>query len=327
MLTIAQCTDSFLPVSDGVGRISYAYARELAGRGHELYVVTPMVNGFYRGRHPFEILDYMGVRMPGQQKGQLGMANLDLHYLARADSLRFDVVHTHSPGSAGMEAVRLSSRLHVPLVGSFHPQYFEEYLNTRGDEKSAALSVHFILDYFNRCDEIWTVSEEARALLLEHGFSGRVEIMENGTQRYGLSPAGDGAVRAHFHLGEEPLLLYVGRIDRVKNVLPLLDTAALLAAGGAPFTLIFAGQGPDEETLRARAHALGLQKHVRFSGPVEDDSLLYGLYAAASLCLFPALNVSPGLVVREAAALGTPSLVLEGSTAAGFIRDGENGLV
>ena len=35
MLRIAQCTDTFLPVSDGVGRVAYAYSRALALRAQE----------------------------------------------------------------------------------------------------------------------------------------------------------------------------------------------------------------------------------------------------------------------------------------------------
>lgn len=327
MLTIAQCSDSFLPVTDGVGRVSYAYARALAERGHAVYVVTPMVNGFYRGRHPFEILDFMSMKLPGGAKNQLGMANVDLHYITRADSVPFDLVHTHSAGSAGMEAARLASRLHVPLVGSFHAKYFEEYLNSAEDTRSQARSMHLLFDYFNRCDEIWTVSEDAKALLLEQGFTGHVEIMDNGTQRFGLSPADEASVRRHFHLDERPLLLYVGRIDHAKNVCQLVETAALLHAEGREFCLLFAGQGPAEDEARSLAFSLGLQNMVRFAGHVDDDSLLHGLYAAAALCLFPASNISPGLAVREAAVQATPSLVIKGSTAAAAIRDGENGLV
>lgn len=327
MLTIAQCSDSFLPVTDGVGRVSYAYARALAERGHAVYAITPMVNGFYRGRHPFEILDFMSMKLPGGPKNQIGMANVDLHYITRADSVPFDLVHTHSPGSAGMEAARLASRLHVPLVGSFHAKYFEECLTGAGDDRSAARSMHALFDYFNRCDEIWTVSEDAKALLLEQGFSGHVEIMDNGTQRFGLSPADEATVRRQFHLGERPLLLYAGRIDHAKNVSQLVDAAAALHAEGLDFCLLFAGQGPAEEALRSLAFRQGLQNVVRFAGHVEEDRLLYGLYATAALCLFPASNISPGLAVREAAAQGTPSLVMKGSTAAAAIRDGENGLI
>ena len=48
MLTIAQCTDSFLPASDGVGRVSYA--RVLAENGHDVFAVTP-INRAYKRYH------------------------------------------------------------------------------------------------------------------------------------------------------------------------------------------------------------------------------------------------------------------------------------
>ena len=57
MLRIAQCTDSFLPVSDGVGRVAYAYSRALALRGEDVTVITPMAEVGNRGKYPFEMLD------------------------------------------------------------------------------------------------------------------------------------------------------------------------------------------------------------------------------------------------------------------------------
>ena len=326
MLTIAQCTDSFLPVADGAGRASYAYARALSERGHAVYVITPMVNGFYRGRHPFEILDYMSVKKPWDAQKHVGLAGMDLHYLARADSIKFDLVHTHSPGSAGQEAARLASRLHVPLVGSFHPQYIEEYLGAASGQ-SVPRSAQLILDYFKRCDEIWTVSEDALALLGELGYTGHVEIMENGTQRFAVSPSDQLAARRRMHLGDEPLLLYAGRVDHAKNLSLLVDAAAALRGRGCDFTLLFAGRGSAEYAIKEYARSKDLQNTLRFTGHIEEDRLLHELYAVAALCIFPATGLSPGLTLREAAAQGTPSLVLAGTTAAACVRDGENGLV
>jgi glycosyltransferase involved in cell wall biosynthesis len=50
-------------------------------------------------------------------------------------------------------------------------------------------------------------------------------------------------------------------------------------------------------------------------------------YAAADLFLFPSLYDNAPLVVREAAALNTPSVMVEGSTAATILKDGENGFL
>ena len=65
--------------------------------------------------------------------------------------------------------------------------------------------------------------------------------------------------------------------------------------------------------VRDLTHALGLAGTVRFLGYVEDEELLSGLYAESALCLFPSEQISAGFVVREAAAQGTPSLVIAGS--------------
>ena len=55
------------------------------------------------------------------------------------------------------------------------------------------------------------------------------------------------------------------------------------------------------------------------------DTLVTRYYAAADLFLFPSMYDNAPLVVREAAALHTPAVMVEGSTAATILRDGENG--
>ncbi len=325
MLKIAQCTDSFLPVADGVGRVAHAYARLLSQRGHDVYVITPMVNDGYRGRYPFEILDYLALPVPGTLQ-KTGVAALDMHYLTRANTLQLDVVHTHSPGSAGMEAVRLADRLHVPLVGTFHPKYIREFLSAAEDDRQATLTKYFAFDYFSRCDEIWTVNREARDFLLERGFAGNVEVFDNGTE---LETAGERArlrARETFHLTDVPALFFSGSMEPQKNLPRVLEAAAILQRRGVRFQLLLTGRGPEEKRVKERVHALNLTGTVRFLGYITDETLLSGLYAESALCLFPAQGVSAGLIVREAAVQGTPSLVIAGSAPSALIENGVNGL-
>ena len=326
MLKIAQCTDSFLPVHDGVSRVANAYARGLAARGHEVSVITPMMPQGYRGAYPFEVLDYLSVSMPGFPEAKAGAAVLDLHYLAHVNARSFDIVHAHSPGSAGLEAVRLADKLHVPLVGTFHTKYLREYLSEHGDEHRAQLNKFFAFDFFSRCDEIWTVSEEAKAFLLDRGFTGNVEVFDNGTEREAADAETRMRAREQFHLTNAPALLFAGTLDREKNLPRVLEAAALLKGRGLNFQLLLAGRGPDEQHARRIARELGLAGSVRFLGQITDEALLAGLYAESALCLFPMQNISAGLVVREAAVQGTPSLVIAGSAASGLIQNGVNGL-
>lgn len=70
-----------------------------------------------------------------------------------------------------------------------------------------------------------------------------------------------------------------------------------------------------------------LSDKVTFVGQVVDRQLLTQYYAASDLFLFPSMYDNAPLVVREAAALQTPSLLLKNSTASGIIRDGFNGFL
>ena len=160
-MRIAQCNESFLPIADGVGRVVYEYANALGERGHESYVIAPMSQAGYRQNYPFEIVDFVSVPLPGTAKFRTGVATLDRHYMARIDEVKLDLIHAHSPGLAGIEAVRLASKLHIPLVGTFHTRYQEDILRFTHSESLTSLGLKYVVDFYDRCDEVWAVSEFA----------------------------------------------------------------------------------------------------------------------------------------------------------------------
>ncbi len=72
--------------------------------------------------------------------------------------------------------------------------------------------------------------------------------------------------------------------------------------------------------------AATLLEQVTFTGHISDHNLLDGLYMAASLFVFPSLYDTSGLVVREAAVMGVPSVVVENTAPAEVITPCVNGL-
>lgn len=327
MLRIAQCNDSFLPVMDGVGRVAYQYASALGGRGHDCYVVTPMTNTGCRGKYTFEIVDYMGMPLPRSPQYHAGVAALDTHYMARMETVKVDLVHAHSPGPAGLEAIRLAVKQKVPLIGTFHSKYHEDILRVTRSEGLTAIGVRYVADFFDRCDEVWTVSRAAAQTLRSYGYRGRIEIVHNGTDIPVISDADVRLAREVFLLGEKPILLYVGQMDWKKNLKLTLHAAAQLQSRDVEFQLVMAGQGKDEKAVRKLTEELGLMGRTTFTGHITDPCLLNGLYAAASLFVFPSAYDTAGLVVRESAAAGTPSIVLANTAPAEVVHDGENGFV
>jgi len=64
---------------------------------------------------------------------------------------------------------------------------------------------------------------------------------------------------------------------------------------------------------------------VLFTGFVGERPVLMALYERSDLMVFPSLYDNAPMVVREAAAMGTPSLLIEGSCSAEGILHGQNG--
>ena len=101
----------------------------------------------------------------------------------------------------------------------------------------------------------------------------------------------------------------------------------ILKQKGLRFRLVTAGDGPDMDKLKHLVKKLDLLNEVQFLGFVSDPEELTALYAIADLLVFPSLYDNAPMVLREAAAAGTPALLVQGSTAAESLKDGENALI
>lgn len=325
-MRIALCSDSFLPIIDGVGRVVYEYADRLAKRGNETYVITTVQDTGYRGNLPFEIVDFAGIKTPIASQYKTGIAMLDSNYVERISSVFPEIVHAHSPGFAGIEAVRLADKHKAPLIATFHSKFYDDFQRYTKSELLSSIGVRMVVNFFERCDEVWTVSGNAAETLRSYGYKGDIKIVRNGSNLRKPDAAFEERARREFKLDSRPILLYAGQIDRKKNLFRIVETAAILRKDGHDFQLVFAGQGSDTEVLRDYAAEIGAGDII-FTGHISDVSILDGLYMAAELFIFPSLYDTAGLVVGEAAVMGTPSVVVRKSAPAEFVSNGKTGLI
>ena len=320
-------TDTFLPIVDGVGRVVHAYAENLSAMGHQVTVVAPMYDTGFQGGFPFELVDFIGASMPGMKQYKLGEAVMDAHYRKRIRMIQLDLVHAHSPFMAGSEALRLASVRKLPLVGTFHSRYYDDFLKATRSESVARMMTKFVVNFYERCDEVWAVGKNTADVLRGYGYEGEIQVMPNGATLRALHPSDVEEVTRRFRLGSDPVILFVGQIDWKKNILTVLEACAKLKARGEKFHLLLAGQGVNVHGVNQKVQELGIQDRTQLLGHITDTSLLDALYARATVFAFPSLYDAAPMVVREAAVMGTPSVMVRGSTAAEILRDGENGFL
>lgn len=100
--------------------------------------------------------------------------------------------------------------------------------------------------------------------------------------------------------GDGPLIVGVGRLERIKGFDLLVDA---VAAGGPSWRLVIVGDGQRADALRRRAATRGLGERVRFVGHRDNP---YPWISAADLLVLPSRTDAWPTVVGEAFALGTP---------------------
>lgn len=160
----------------------------------------------------------------------------------------------------------------------------------------------------------------------EYGYKGKVQVVENGNDMARLSGYEERRAKGRRALGVPegtPLFLFVGQHIVEKNIPFVIDALGLLR--DMDYRMCFVGDGYGRPDFERKVEELGIGDRVTFEGVVKDRESLASYYAAADLFLFPSLYDNAPLVLREAAAMRTPGVLIEGSTSAEVVRDGDNG--
>jgi glycosyltransferase involved in cell wall biosynthesis len=138
-----------------------------------------------------------------------------------------------------------------------------------------------------------------------------------------VPPARVEAVKAKYGLSD-PIIFYLGGLDRRKNVAALLRALAALPPD-IDWTLAISGRLPRHNPrlfpdLPRIADELGLGARVRFLGFVPDDDKP-AMYRAATCFAFPSIYEGAGLDPLEALACGTPVICSNRSSLPEYVGD------
>ena len=319
--------ESFPPIMDGVAICVENYAKWMQKMAGGVSVITPSVSGADYSKYDFEVLDYFSIPVPFRKPYVTGIGEVDPSFLAKIVKRPFKIVHAHSPFIAGRIASHVASLRNIPLVATFHSKYREDFSRVIPSDMLVNQAIKLVVEFYERADEVWVPQESVIDVLREYGYKGPVEVVMNGSDLVADYPDAYFA-DARNKLGIAPdefALLFVGQHIWEKNVRMIID--ALEQLKDIRFRMFFVGTGYAASDMKKLVSEKGLEDRVTFAGVIKDREVLKQYYAAADLFLFPSLYDTDGIVVKEAAALHTPSVMLETATAASILRNDDNGFV
>ena len=321
--------DCLFPHTVGGGERWYRnVAERLAAAGHEVTYVT--LRQWERGEHA-DIDSRIRVVTAGPrmalytQSGRRRIlpplvfgAGVLVHLLRHRRS--YDVVHTCAFPYFSLLAAALvrpiaGFELIVDWFEVWSRSYWRDYLGGIGG-RVGELVQRLCVRVPQRA---FCFSELHAERLREEGLRGQVTVLR-GMYAEAIEPPDT--------LPADPVVLFAGRLIPEKQAPLGVEAVALAKERVAGLTAEFLGDGPEREALLAAIARHGLSGTVSAPG-FADAAALDAKMRRAMCMLLPSRREGYGMVVVEASARGTPSVVVAGedNAATELVSEGVNGFI
>jgi len=326
---IAFFTNSYHPVVNGVVRSVASFREILMKQGHNVFVFAQS-DGNYEDTEPF-IFRYpsLPLPLPGDIAAAIPVSPFVEQLLP---ALKLDVIHTHHPILLGQTAARKAAELNLPLVFTFHTQYWEytHYVPFPQETIQEFLknAVHrWLREFVQKCQHIIIPSESIREILVrEYGLEELYTVIPTGIDLEPYRCADWQSLRKEKGWQDETVLISVGRLAPEKNWDTLLQAFARVSSQHPDARLVLIGDGPAKGSLQTLASELGIAEHVTFTGALPFEEVPCHL-KAADLFVFASVTETQGLVTIEAMAAGLPVVAVEASGTRDIVEHGKQGLL
>ncbi|MAL65590.1 MAG: D-inositol-3-phosphate glycosyltransferase [Acidimicrobiaceae bacterium] len=238
-----------------------------------------------------------------------------------------DVLHANY-WLSGVVGHRLKHELDLPMVSTFHTlarvkaETGDSEPQNRIDAESDVIA----------CSDIITANSvvELHELVRHYGADpSRIEIVPPGVDHAFFSPGSRRGARQALGLGDEPVLLFVGRIQPLKGVDVAVEALSRLRDPRARMLIVGGSSGTEGDNHAAEVRDLitdrGLDHRITMVPP-QPHHVLSTYYRAADVTIVPSRSESFGLVALESAACGTPVVASDVGGLRTLVDHGRTGL-
>lgn len=326
-LKIGIFVDVFFPMIDGVAVVVDNYAKRLCKWADVTVFCPKSRNKNYVDNFPYKVVRSLKLSIPNTDY-DISLPALDLMFDKNLLDSKLDIVHIHSPFTIGQIGIGYAKLHQIPVIATIHSQYKRDFYERTKSEVIANIGIKSIVNIFNMCDEIWPVNRAILNLYQEFGIKKLMYVHRNATDLVPVNIDNDDELIKKYDIQkEDSVLLFVGRIDPIKNIFFTLDALEYLKTVRPDFKMLFVGSGPATEELKQRIKEKHLDRQIIVVGRIEDRTLLARHYKLADLFIFPSLYDASSLVQIEASSQKTPTVFIKGAATADTVTDNINGFL
>ena len=331
-LTIGLFNDSFPPMIDGVGSVVDNYARRLTKYCNVVVFVPKYKEEYDDSKLPYKVVRCKSRKFPFIDYS-LPLPLLDKKFRKEVKNSNLDLIHIHSPFSIGKYGVSFAKKNKIPVIGIIHSQFKQDFRRAVRLEEVTEVLTKKIIKVYNNCDKCYAVNKGMAELYYnEYGLNRLPEVLNNATEFcYVKNKSKDIDLinKKHNIKKDEKVFLFVGRINKLKNVFFIIDSLKILNKKKLKYNykMLFVGDGQDILELKHYVKKNKLEDKVIFVGEVKNRNLLKSYYVRSDLFLFPSLYDASSIVQIEAASQKVPTIFLKGSKTSSDITNRVDGFI
>ena len=242
--------------------------------------------------------------------------------------LQYDLIYSHY-WISGIAGQYLQSWWQVPQIVMFHTLGAVKNAIGIGEDESD-LRIEEERQAANYCCRIIASTESERKALNKYYNipTEKVSVIPCGVNMNLFRPGDRYQARKKLGLGEGNIILFVGRIERLKGIDKIIQAMPYLSHRQPRLIIVGEdGNRPGEiNNLKNLAEQLEIANSISFTGLI-DYERLPDYYNASNVCVFPSYYESFGLVPLESLACGTPVIATDVGDLRNIILQGETGYV
>lgn len=319
-MKILVLSHEYPPIGGGGGMVAKDLAVGLAGKGHEIVILTTKVDNEEIEALPpnIQVKRVSTFRKSAFRAGLIDMAAYNIaalwHGMKIMRQWKPDLIHAHFAVPAGAVALLLSRLYKKPYIITAHLGDVPGAVPSKTDDWFRWM-LPFTHSIWSNASNIVAVSEFTRQLALRH-YPVNITVIHNGVelnalQKPTLDPSSTQPTR----------LIFAGRFAEQKNPSHLVQALAPLK--GLAWECNMLGDGPLYEQTRQQAKEYGIENQFVFFGWVTPDQVKEA-FLSNDILVLPSSSEGLSVVGVQALAMGL-AMVLSNAGGNPELVNGMNG--
>jgi 1,2-diacylglycerol 3-alpha-glucosyltransferase len=306
-MKILLATDAFYPMINGVVTSTIILYEEMKKLGHDVRILTLSNTKEEKFENDVYYLKSIKVNIyPDARINYLSSSRI-VHQI---EDWSPEIIHTQTEFSVMIVARKISNRLNIPLIHTYHTMY-EDYTNflIRSKRINKKVVSGVIRQLFSNFSGVIAPTDKTTQTLLRYKVTTPIYTIPTGLCLSKFNQPIDDfefkTLQDKYDLNNKKTLVYLGRISKEKNIDEIITFIASNRDYFFNKRILIVGGGPYLPGLKNLVEKLDINTIVKFTGLINPNEV-FKYYRLGHVFVTASTTETQGLTYIEAMASGIP---------------------